>query len=86
MLSLTLYSYYIFRDMFLKGGVGKRVLQLSVITDTGKVVEDDLGVAFSRNILTALLPIIEGISLFSGRSVGDRIAKTYVVENDWLAY
>lgn len=73
--------YFFTRDNLLSGGIGKQLLKLKVTKEDGGDIEGDWKVAILHNLIIAIFPIAEVIMiLVTGKSIGERIAKTMVIE------
>ena len=77
--TLIAFLYLILRDLPSKGSIGKRILKLKIINSETKELATSKQ-RFLRNI-TLLLNWIEIIAyIITKKRIGDRIAKTEVVE------
>jgi hypothetical protein len=75
--------YYFLRDQFLKGGIGKQLTQLMVISVDGNSIQGNWKKGIMRGIFLSFISPIEGILLLlTGKTLGDRIAGTLVVEKN----
>lgn len=76
---LIAFLYLIFRDLPKKGSIGKRILKLKIIDGDTKE-NASVGQRFVRNIPLLLNWIEIIVFIATGKRIGDRIAKTDVVE------
>ncbi|NLB54617.1 MAG: RDD family protein [Lentisphaerae bacterium] len=73
------FLYLILRDLPLKCSIGKRILKLKVVDSTSKQ-NAQITQKLIRNLTWLLGPVEIVYYLFTGKRIGDMIAKTEVVE------
>lgn len=81
----VIFSYFILMEAFVGWTVGKRILKMRVRDDSGNRI------GLKKSIIRNLLRLVDGLPAFNilgivlithsekGQRLGDRVAKTYVV-------